>query len=320
MRNTGIRKKITVGKTGLILLGLVLITFFSGCVENEIFIANFGNKVSAAEEINTSVLLLDSADLRVESAISDAGEGTSTSAKISLKAARVDYEEALKILNNASSDYEEETQDIKRYIIFAEAGLDIVSYSENLILATEHLDKSAAHLGSKDLDLSRKELDKSNEALNNSTVYLSSAKERAFSIDSGSVPVEQKSYVIVLKDNLETSEKTILDIKQMINGMYPYLEGSEHLFNAVEYLETEEWGKAADELANSSVEFSESKESLDKLKESDYSEISVGAIEICGILTQLEKDLPHLEAGCRYMEKGRYSQAEAEFNKVSYYY
>lgn len=188
-----IRSKLSLNKVFLaLILGIILVMSFSGCVEN---------KVSAAEEINTSVSLINSAYLKVESAISAIGEGTYTASKTGLKAARVDYEEALKILNNASSDYEEETQDIERYIIFAETGLDTVSYSENTI-----------------------------------------------------------------------------------------------------------------------VKFSESQIILEELKDSDYSEISVGAIEICGILTQLEKDLPHLEADCKYMEKGRYSQADAEFSKISDYY
>lgn len=284
---------------------------FSGCAEN---------KVSAAEEINTSVSLINSADLKVESAISAIGEGTYTASKTGLKAARVDYEEALKILNNASSDYEEETQDIERYIIFAETGLDTVSYSENTISFLEHIEKSVAHLSAEEMDLSRKELDKANEALNNSTVYLSSAKENFLSIDPNSVPVEQKSYVTVQRDGIETVEKMSLEFRQMINGMYPYLDGAEHLFNALEYLEAEEWDKAADEYNSSSVKFSESNKIMEELKDSEYSEVSVVAIEMCGFLTQMEKDLPHMEAGCRYMEKGRYSQADAEFSKVSYYY
>lgn len=295
----------------VVFLGLILVMSFSGCT---------GNKVSAAEEINTSSSLIYNADLRVENAFSGMGEGSYTSAKTSLKAARVDYEEALKILNNASSDYEEETRDIERYRIFAEAGLDSVSYSENMVLVLEHLEKSVAHLSSDDFDLSRKELDKSSEALNSSTVYLSSAKGKIFSIDLNSVPVEQKSYVTVQRDDIETGEKMSLEFKQMIDGMYPLLDGCECLMNAVEYVETEEWGKAADEFTNSSVMFSESKNNLNKLKDSDFSEISVAAIETCGIITQIEKDLPHLEAGCRYMDKGRYSQADAEFNKISTYY
>lgn len=295
----------------VIFLGIILVISFSGCAEN---------KVSAAEDINTSFSLIDSADFKVESAISSLSEGAYTSSKTGLRAARVDYEEALKILNNASSDYEEETQDIERYIIFAETGLDTVSYSENMILVTEHLDKSVAHLSAEDMDLSRKELDKASEALNNSTVYLSSAKENIFSIDPDSVPVEQKSYVTAQRDAIETAEIMSSEFRQMINGMYPYLEGSEHLFNALEYLEAEEWDKAADEYNSSSVKFSESQKILEELKDSDYSEVSVASIEICGVLTQLDKDLPHLEAGCRYMEKGRYYQADEEFSKVSYYY
>lgn len=307
-----IRSKLPLNKLCLvIILGIMLVISFSGCV---------GNKVSAAEEINTSVSLIESADLKVESALSTIGEGTYTASKTGLKAARIDYEEALKILNNASSDYEEETQDINRYIIFAETGLDTVSYSENLILVMEHLEKSVAHLSAEDMDLSRKELDKASEALNNSTVYLSSAKEKIISIDPDSVPVEQKSYVTIQREGLETEEIMSSELRQMINGMYPYLDGSEHFFNALEYFEAEEWDKAADEYNSSSLKFSDSQKIMEEFKDSDYSEISVASIEICGVLTQLEKDLPHLEAGCRYMGKGRYSQADAEFSKVSYYY
>lgn len=307
-----IRSKLPLSKVFLVtFMGLILVLSFSGCT---------GNKVSAAEEINTSSSLIYSADLRVESAISAMDKGTYTSAKTGLKAAKIDYEEALKILSNTSSDYEEETKDIERYTVFAGVGLDSVSYLENLILATERLEKVTAYLVSEDIDLSRKELDKASKALNNSTIYLGSAKEKISSIDLNSVPVQQKSYVTVRIDGLETSEKMSLELKEFTNGMYPYLDGSEHLFNAVEYMEAEEWNKAADELTSSSVKFSESKKKLGKLKDSDYSEISVGAIETCGILTQLEKDLPHLEAGCRYIDQGRYSQADAEFSKVSYYY
>ncbi|AKB26989.1 hypothetical protein MSSIT_0270 [Methanosarcina siciliae T4/M] len=304
------RNKLPLDKVCLvIILGLAMVIFFSGCAEN---------KVSAAEELNTSSLLINNADLKVESAISDMDDGTYTSAKSKLKAARVDYEEALKILNNASSDYEEETQYIERYTTFAEVGLDSVNSSENIVLATEHLDKCIAYLSSEDLDLSRKELHKANEALNNSIVYLRSAKEKISPIDPDSVPVEEKSYIIILKDSIETSEKMGLELKEITNGMYPYLDGAGHLFDAEEYLKAEEWDKAADEFANSSVKFSESKKSLEKLKDSEYSEISVGAIEICGVITQFEKDLPCLEAGCRYMENGSYYQANAEFSKLFY--
>ena len=140
--------KITVGKTSLILLYLVLIIFFSGCVEKEIFNTNLGNKVSAEDEINTSFLLINSAETRMISVRQDVESGTYTTAKMNLNASKIDFEEALKILNNATSDYEEENQEIERYKTLAEVGLDRVHSMESLVKFMEHLDKSIAYIDS----------------------------------------------------------------------------------------------------------------------------------------------------------------------------
>ena len=107
----GIKKNIIIGRTVLVLLGLALITFCSGCVEKNIFAANLGSKVSAADEINTSASLINSAETRIMSVRQDVESSTYSNAKINLNASETDFEEALKILNNASSDYEEEIQD-----------------------------------------------------------------------------------------------------------------------------------------------------------------------------------------------------------------
>ncbi|MDY9927589.1 hypothetical protein [Methanosarcina sp.] len=317
MRNTGIRKIIVLGKNGLVLLGLVSVMFFSGCVENEVSAAEVENKLSAAEEIDTSFLLINSAESRIVSIRQDIESGTYTTAKTSLKASKIDFEEALKILNDTSSDYEEENQEIERYKTLAESGLDRVSSLESLLIAMEHFDKSFAYMYSEEFNLSKKELDKTNEALNDSAVSLNSAKEKVFTIDPNSVPVEQKSSIILLQDDLETSETMHVEVRKMINGMYPCMDGYECLSKGIEYGDVEKWDKAADEFEKASNKFSESQKILEKLKDSEYSEVSVGAIEMCGLLMKMQKDLPHFEAGCRYMEKGRYSQAQKEFNKLS---
>ncbi|AKB63844.1 MULTISPECIES: hypothetical protein [Methanosarcina] len=316
----GIKKNIIIGRTVLVLLGLALITFCSGCVEKNIFAANLGSKVSAADEINTSASLINSAETRIMSVRQDVESSTYSNAKINLNASETDFEEALKILNNASSDYEEEIQDIETYKTLAEGGLDRVHSLESLITAMEHSDKSMAYAYSKEFNLSRKELNIANEALNESAASSISAKEKVFTIDPKSVPIEQKSSIILLRNDLEASETMHSELRQMMSGMYPYMDGYVCLSNGIEYGDAEEWGKAADEFGKASDKFSESQKILETLKDSEYSEVSVTAIEICGILTQAQKDLPHIEAGCRYMEKGRYYQANAEFNNVSYYY
>jgi hypothetical protein len=146
---------------------------------------------------------------------------------------------------------------------------------------------------------------------------LSSAKEKISSINPDSVPVEQKSYVTILRSSLETSEKMSLEFSEMINGTFLYMSGFEFLSKGMEYFEAKKWGKAANEFGKASEKFSESKRILEPLEDSEYSEISVGAIEMCGYLTQMEKDLPHLEAGCRALEKEHYYQAEKEFDQLS---
>lgn len=93
------------------------------CGKN-IFAANLGSKVSAADEINTSASLINSAETRIMSVRQDVESSTYSNAKINLNASETDFEEALKILNNASSDYEEEIQDIETYKTLAEGGLD----------------------------------------------------------------------------------------------------------------------------------------------------------------------------------------------------
>lgn len=153
----------------------------------------------------------------------------------------------------------------------------------------EHSDKSMAYAYSKEFNLSRKELNIANEALNESAASSISAKEKVFTIDPKSVPIEQKSSIILLRNDLEASETMHSELRQMMSGMYPYMDGYVCLSNGIEYGDAEEWGKAADEFGKASDKFSESQKILETLKDSEYSEVSVTAIEICGILTQAQK-------------------------------
>jgi len=310
------RNKIILTKAGLlILLGLVLTMSFSGCVGN-----STENKVSASEEINTSILLINNAEERLEKSRSYLESGAYTTVKTNLEASKVDFEEALKILDNAYSDYEGENRDIERFKILSSSGLDRINFSQNMVTSLEHLDKCGAYIGSEEIELSRKELDMASEALNKSEISLNSAKDKIISIDPEEVPVEDKSNMILLRNDMENGEKMLLEIKEEIRGSYPYLDVLEHLINAEEFIENEEWDKAALEYAEVSEDLSESKEIMEKLKDSEFSEISVETIELCGLIDELEDNLPHLEAGCEYMDRGRYSQANEEFCKISAFY
>lgn len=313
----GVRKKILMSRTCLVLLGILLIMSFSGCVENEIFTANFGNKISAAEEINTSVSLINNAESRYEEVRDLLQGGSYSSAKTSLEASKTDYEEALNILENATTDYEEEQQEIDYYTSLSSCGLDKVAFLEDAILCTEHFEKAAAYMDSNDFESIRKELNMAEKSLNDSYVPLKSAREKIEGINPETVPVEDKSSILMTRNDIEMSEKMATELGELISGFYPIVDGSEHLINASELIEDKEWGAAALEINESSSKFSASTEKFEGLKDSEFPEISIPAIEIYGYLTQMEDSLLHFEKGCNYADKGRYNQAINEFNLAS---
>lgn len=313
----GIRNKIAMSKAGLVLLGILLVTLFSGCVENGIFTANLGNKVSAAEEINTSVSLINNAESRYDEVRDLLQSGSYSSAKASLGASKMDYKEALNILENTTTDYEEEQQAIDYYKSLSSCGLDKVAFLEDIILGMEHFDKAVAYMGSSDFDSIRKEMNMAEKSLNDSFVPLKSAREKMEEIDPETVPVEDKSNILMIKKDLEQSEKMAIELGKLISGFYPIIDGSEHLINASKFIENEKWDAAALEVNESSLKFSASTEVFKTLKDSEFPEISVSAIEIYGYLTQMEGSLLHLENGCNYADKGRYNQAINEFNLAS---
>lgn len=312
-----IRNKITVGKTSLILLWFSLIVFFSGCVEKEMFNANLGNKVSAADEINTSVSLFNNAESRYNEVRDLTQAGSYSSAKTSLEASKMDYEEALNVLENATTDYEEEQQAIGYYKSLSSCGLDKVAFLEDAILCMEHFEKAVAYMDSNDFESIRKELRLAEKSLNDSFVPLKSAREKIDGIDPEIVPVGDKSSILMTKNDIERNEKMVTELGELLSGFYPIVDGSEHLKNASELIEDEKWGAAAIEINESSSKFSMSTGIFEKLKDSEFPEISVPAIRIYGYLTQMEDPLLHFENGCNYADKGRYNQATKEFNLVS---
>lgn len=302
----GIRNRIILTKAGLlILLGIVLIISFSGCLDS---------KVSAVEEINTSILLINNGEERIDRVTDDIERSSYSSAKVYLEASKVDYEEAFTILENATTDYEEEGQIIEYLKTRSSAGVDRVVFLENMIVFMEHFEKAVAYIYSEDFDSIRKELNEAEEGLNNSLVPLKSAREKMESIDMETVSVEDKSGVILIKKDLEYSEKMYLEAKDSISGYRFFVNGMEHMSNASELLENENWDKASLEFEHSSSEFAESKKIFEELTDSEFSEISIASIEIYGIITQIESPLLHFEATCKYMEVGQDYKALDEFN------
>ncbi|PXF57885.1 MAG: hypothetical protein C4B59_14420 [Candidatus Methanogaster sp.] len=289
----------------IVLVAIVSVAIFAGCVEE---------KISAAEDVNRAVSLMETGNTRIEKINWESGAYSDAKAK--LAASEVDYEEALKILDNATTDYDDEKDAIGTAKVMCSYSLDGIAAFQNLTICLEHLDKVSAYMEGDDVASMRSELELAEDALNDTLPFASAAKEKCFSIDADTIPVESRSGLLEDRISIEQSEKIILEFGVLMSGMHPFIDGMEHMLKATEYVEKEEWHSAELELDKCSADFSESKDILADLKNSEFAEISVPAIAIHGILTKMLEALPHLEAGCRYADRGNFKKADEEFNKI----
>ena len=290
----------------IVIVAIAAIVMFSGCVEE---------KISAADDINMSGSLMDSGWNRFDKIDRDIEAGVYSSSKIGLDASKTDYEEALKILNNATTDYEEEKDIIELNKIMCNYNLDYIEADHNLINCLDHLDKSSAYMVAEDIDESRSELKLAENALNSTLPFIRSAKEKIFGIDINTVPVESKSNIQECRADIEQSEKMVLETGEIISGMYPFLDGMEHLIKATDYMEKEKWHSAELELGETSTDFSKSRNIFMSLKNSEFTEVSAPTIEMLGVLEKTVEAIEHYETGCKYADRGSFEKAADEFMK-----
>ena len=296
--------------TGIItvFIAIIVITMFSGCT-NE--------KISAAEDINMATSLINSGADRIKNI--DFEVAGYSDAKIKLSSSKVDYEEALKILNNAKTDYDDEMKIIEMNKITSSYSLDIILALQYLIISMEHFDKSVAYMEGDDFTTIKSELTLASEALTDSKPFIAKAKTKSLSIDIDTIPVEYRSMILEDKLSIEEYDKMLSGMGGMMSAMNPFLDGIEHMDNAVDYMEKEEWKNAELEFGNSYADFSISKNIFKNLKNSEFTEVAVTAIESDAFLIDVLDELPHFEAGCRYMSEGNYYKADEEFSKISEY-
>jgi len=310
-------KKTAVGLIAII--AIVSIVVLAGCVEKEdVEERRVEEKISAAEDIFRASLLIEDGVTRIEKIRLEIG--AYSDAKTKLTASEVDYEEALKILNNAATDYDNEKDTIRTAKVMCSYNLDRVTAFRNLIICLEHLDKVDAYAEGDDFASMRSELKLAEDALNDTRPFISTAKEKCFSIDIDTAPAESRSGLLENRISIEQNEKMVLEFDILLSGMHPYIDGVEHLLKATKYMQNEVWHSAELEFSKCPADFSESKDRLADLKNSEFTEISVPAITRDGILTKMLEALPHLEAGCRYADRGNFKKADEEFNKIPVFY
>jgi tetratricopeptide (TPR) repeat protein len=298
------RKELITGL--IVIVAIATIMMFSGCVEE---------KISAADDINMSASLMDSGLNRFDKIDRDIEAGVYSSSKIGLMASKTDYKEALKILNNATTDYEEEKDIIRLNKILCNYNLDYIESYLNLINCLDHMDKSSAYLVAEDIDKSRYELKLAENDLNSTLPSIRSAKEKIFGIDINTVPIESKSNIQECRADIELSENMVLEMGEIISGMCPFFDGMEHTIKATEYMEKEEWHNAELELGETSTDFSKSRNIFMSLENSEFTEVSTTSIEMLGVLGKMIEAIEHYETGCKYVDEGSFEKALDEFMK-----
>jgi len=295
----------------IVIVAMATVAIFSGCV---------GGKISAIDDIITSSSLMNSGETRV--AEIDLEAGAYSDAKIKLTAAKVDYQEALKILDNATTVFDAEKEIIELNKVICSYSLDSIAALQKFTVFMEHMDKVVAYMEGAvnvepdDIALIRSELKLADDALDDTAPLISTAKEKCFSIDMDTVPIQSKSGILEDRLSLEQSEKLISEYGEMISGDYSLVDGVERMLEAAEYMEQEHWHTAQLWFGECSADLSKSRDIFMNLKNSEFAEISTSAIEIYVPLTEVLEAVDHLEAGCGYADRGDFSKAEKEFNEV----
>jgi len=270
-------------------------------------------EVSAENDLKRAIALMDSGKTRLKDVSLESGAYSASKTK--LKASKTDYDEALKILNGAESENDDEKNKIEIYQVVCGYTLDEIAAVQNVITCMEYFDKAFAYVGGDNIVSARSELKLAEDALKKSQPFISEAKKKSQSIDINTVPAEFKSHIQEDKDSIEKNEKMISEFSDMISGLYPFMDGMGYMLTATDYVENEKWTKAKIEFSKAFSSFTASQNKFITLKNSQFSEISVSAIELESILTKMLVAVDHFEKGCEYADKGNLKKSEEEFDK-----
>jgi len=277
-------------------------------------------KKSAKEDMVRADSLMDAAKERIDK-LYEGGiyKITYASIKNKLDLAKIDYEEALKILKNTKTDYDSERKIIETNKIICDASLDYIDAFQDFVIATEHIEKGRSYMMTLDIEgikKSKYELKLSEKAFNDSLSFTLKAKEKINKISIADIPPESKSKVQEVKQIIEGHEKGIYDNKKMISGMYPYLDALEHILDATDYAKNKKWHSAEVEYKESLLDFSKSKDIFEDLRDSEATEVSSMAIWMHSYIETYMDAISHMESGSRYMDQGKEVSANEEFKKA----
>jgi hypothetical protein len=286
-------------KKRIIFVLLVLILSASGCTEQ---------KSAAQKNIELATSLMSSGEELIE----DIDSNYPTDAKNKLYASKVSYEDALEILENITTEDEEEKKIIETNIIICNYYIESIESQEHLADCYEHLSKAESYIYIEDYDKAHKELTLFSNAVSSASPNLENAKKLSYDIDMDVVPLELKPVLIYDRETMYNNLDIVSELQDLQLTMDYQITGLESYFKALDHMENKEWEQAESRFYEAGSNLTSSRDILIELQDSKYSEISISAIESASVYDDLVTISDHFALACGYMDDGKESKAQEE--------
>ena len=288
-------------KKWIIMVVLVTMLAMSGCVEEK--------QSASSKNIELATSLMSSGEELIE----DIDTDSPTDARNRLYAAKVSYEDALDILEDTSTEDTEEQKLIDVNMIICNYYLESIAAEEDLLDCYDHLLKARTYINIDEYDSAHDEIAKFGTSLESAIPNLENAKELSSQIEMDEVPVELKPILILDRESVYNNLEITSELLTLKKSLSAQVYGWENYDKALEYYEEEKWEKAQTCFEYSASNFTDTRDLISDLEDSDYSELSITAIESSVAYDMIIAFSEHCGKACGYMADKNYDKADEEF-------
>jgi hypothetical protein len=279
---------------------LVAMLAMSGCVEKE--------QSATSKNIELATSLMSSGEELIEGINTE----SPTDARNRLYAAKLSYEEALEILVDTSTEDEEEQKLIDVNTVICNYYLESIAAEEALLDCYEHLSKARTYISIDKYENAHDEIAKFGTSINSAIPNLKNAKELSSEIKMDDVPLELKPILVMDRESVYNSLKIASELQNLKESLSSQVYGWENYDKALEYYEDGEWERAQTCFEYSASNFTKTREILKYLEDSEYSELSISAIESSIAYDAIITFSEHCGKACEYMADENYEKADEE--------
>jgi hypothetical protein len=293
---------VVILKKWIIMVVLVVMLSISGCVEEE-------KQSAASKNIELATSLMASGEELIE----DMDTDSTTDARNRLYAAKVSYEESLELLENTNTEDPEEQKLIDVNTIICNYYLESIAAEEDLLDCYDYLSKARTYISLEEYAEAKKEISKFGTSVDSAMPNLENARELSSEIEMDDVPLELKPVLIYDRESVFTNLDISSELLILEKSLYSQVDGLENLDMALEYMDEEEWEDAQNYFEYTVSNFTETRDILADLEDSQYSELSISSIESVIIYDASITFAEHCGKACEYMAKDNYDKADEEF-------